>query len=129
MIHFQWSIRRQSYYTCIKFLKTIASFPSFHEKGKRNKKKNCFRNTQTQISCGAPSLPSIKLDTLIRSLRSLETPIQRLNLCCVQQSERPRTFADWTISLTSFSIVQSANVRGRSLCWTQHWRPFHHAPW
>ena len=31
-------------------------------------------------------------------------------------SERPRTFADWTISLTSFSIVQSANVRGR----TQH---------
>ena len=42
------------------------------------------------------------------------------HLCCVQQSERPRTFADLTISLTSFSIVQSANVRGRSLCWTQH---------
>ena len=42
-------------------------------------------------------------------------------LCCVQQSERPRTFADWTIALTSFSIVQSANVRGRSPCWTQHW--------
>ena len=40
--------------------------------------------------------------------------------CCVQQSEHPRTFSDWTISLTSFSIVQSANVRGRSLCWMQH---------
>ena len=45
------------------------------------------------------------------------------NLCCVQQSECPRTFADWTIALTSFSIVQSANVRGRSLSWTQHWIP------
>ena len=42
-------------------------------------------------------------------------------LCCVQQSERPRTFAYWTIALTSFSIVQSANDRGRSLCWTQQW--------
>ena len=43
------------------------------------------------------------------------------NQCYVQQSERPRTLADWTIALTSFSIVQSANVRGSSLCWTQHW--------
>ena len=42
--------------------------------------------------------------------------------CCVQQSERPRTFADWTIENDVRAIVQSANVRGRSLCWTQHRR-------
>ena len=42
------------------------------------------------------------------------------DLCCVQQSERPRTFADWTIENDVRAIVQSANVRGRSLCWTQH---------
>ena len=42
------------------------------------------------------------------------------NQCWVQQSKRPRTFAYWTTALTSFSIVQSANDRRRSLCWTQH---------
>ena len=41
--------------------------------------------------------------------------------CCVQQSERPRTFADWAIENDVRAIVQSANVRGHSLCWTQHW--------
>ena len=41
-------------------------------------------------------------------------------LCCVQQSERPRTFADWTIENDVRAIVQSANIRGRTLCWTEH---------
>ena len=43
---------------------------------------------------------------------------------CVQQSERPRTFADWIIENDVRACVQSANVREHSLCWTQHWCAF-----
>ena len=47
-----------------------------------------------------------------RSTRHASTTI----LCCVQQSERPRTYADLTIENDVRAIVQSANVRGRMLC-------------
>ena len=45
---------------------------------------------------------------------------RRRKQCCVQQSERLRTFADWTIENDVRAIVQWANVRRCSLCWTQH---------
>ena len=32
--------------------------------------------------------------------------------CCVQQSERPRTFADWTIALTSFLLFSRRTFAG-----------------
>ena len=42
------------------------------------------------------------------------------NQCCVQQDNRPQARAFWTLENDVQDFVQKANVRGQSLCGTQH---------